>query len=82
MNDPSIIDSVSLLIHMMWPECEIVSSGLGGEGLDLIGKELPDAVILDLELPDISGFDVLKHYKTFSPCPPFLYHSKSLLSRM
>jgi len=32
----------------------------GGEGLDMLGKENPDLVILDTLLPDTTGFDVCK----------------------
>jgi two-component system cell cycle response regulator DivK len=31
----------------------------GLEGLDLAKKELPDFIILDVQLPDIDGFEVL-----------------------
>jgi DNA-binding response OmpR family regulator len=68
-DDSDIVDSVSLIVHMMWSECEIVSSGLGYEGLDLITKEFPDVIILDLELPDVSGFNILKQIRLFSFTP-------------
>jgi two-component system KDP operon response regulator KdpE len=68
-DDISIIDSLSLIIHMIWPECVIISSGLGYEGLNIIKTKFPDAVILDIELPDISGFDILKQVRMFSNLP-------------
>jgi two-component system KDP operon response regulator KdpE len=68
-DDNDIVESVSMTIHMIWSDSEILSSGLGTEGLDLINKQCPDIVILDLELPDISGFDVLKQVRLFSSVP-------------
>jgi two-component system KDP operon response regulator KdpE len=68
-DDNDIVESVSMTIHMIWPDSEIISSGLGTEGIDLIYKECPDITILDLELPDINGFDVLKQVRLFSPVP-------------
>ena len=42
----------------------IVSSALTGtEGLERMRAELPDLVVLDLNLPDISGFDVLRQIR-------------------
>lgn len=32
-------------------------------------SEAPDIIILDLGLPDISGFDVLKQVRSFSSAP-------------
>ena len=39
----------------------IVSGAIdGNEGLERIREEIPDLVVLDLNLPDISGFEVLR----------------------
>ena len=32
----------------------------GREGIDLVFKESPDVVLLDIQLPDMNGLDVLK----------------------
>ncbi len=37
--------------------------------MELVESESPDVVILDLGLPDISGFDVLKEIRAFSGVP-------------
>ncbi|HTL33091.1 MAG TPA: response regulator [Kofleriaceae bacterium] len=38
-------------------------AGTGGEGLALVRAHLPDVVVLDLMLPDTSGYDVCKEIR-------------------
>jgi len=66
---PEIVEAVSIIIEMRWPESKIISTALGEQGIDLAGRESPDVIILDLNLPDIHGFDVLKRVRLFSDIP-------------
>jgi two-component system KDP operon response regulator KdpE len=68
-DDQEIVSFVRLAFQMRWPEAQLVSSSLGEEGLELVETENPDLVILDLGLPDISGFDVLRQIRLFSSVP-------------
>ncbi len=45
----------------------VVHASDGKTGIDLALKELPDAVLLDMRLPDISGFEVLSEIKRVHP---------------
>jgi two-component system KDP operon response regulator KdpE len=64
-----VVDSVSLTFHIRWPQTSIISTGKGEEGVDLVAKEHPDLVILDIGLPDINGFEALKRIRLFSSVP-------------
>ena len=68
-DDPQIVESVSLCFELKWPEVEFISSLNGQGGVELTKKENPDIVILDLGLPDMDGFDVLRHIRSFSDVP-------------
>ena len=68
-DNEEIVEAVSLAFQIRWPQVKIVSTDRGEEGIDLVEKESPDVVILDLGLPDISGFEVLKHIRLFSTVP-------------
>ncbi len=39
---------------------EILSADCGGEGLSKAASEKPDLIVLDIEMPDMSGYDVLR----------------------
>ncbi len=43
---------------------EVISSGRGDEGLNIIRREVPDLVILDLMLPGIDGLSACQQLKT------------------
>jgi len=48
---------------------DVVSAADGEEALDKAATELPDAVILDLNLPRLSGLDVCKSLREWSAVP-------------
>jgi two-component system KDP operon response regulator KdpE len=64
-----IVEAVSMALCMRWPNLKIFSTDQGEEGIELVEKNQPDIVILDIALPDISGFDVLKQVRLFSNVP-------------
>jgi two-component system KDP operon response regulator KdpE len=68
-DDKSIINAVNVAFEFRWPDVSIVSAMTGKEGVDLVKKESPDVVILDINLPDISGFEVLKKIREYSAVP-------------
>ncbi|MDP2744815.1 MAG: response regulator transcription factor [Dehalococcoidia bacterium] len=65
----TIIDSVAQILAIRWPEASLISTSLGEAGVELARKERPDLVLLDLGLPDIDGFQVLRNIRGFSSVP-------------
>lgn len=68
-DDEEIIEAITLAFQIRWPEAHIISTHSGRKGIDLVEEEMPDVIILDLGLPDINGFDVLKNIRQFSKIP-------------
>ena len=68
-DDREIVEVISLAFQIRWPEVKLVSTHLGEKGVELVESENPDVVILDLGLPDTSGYDVLREIRTFSTVP-------------
>jgi len=61
-----IIELVARTIKAMWVEVDLLSTVYGGEGIELVRKESPEIVILDLMLDDMDGFEVLRQIRSFS----------------
>jgi DNA-binding response OmpR family regulator len=51
---------------------EVVSALNGSDGLMLAQIERPDVVLLDLEMPGLAGFDVLRRVRTVRPDLPVI----------
>ena len=51
---------------------EIVSSGLGREGVKLAKDRAPDLVLLDLMLPDMNGFAVCEEIRAANSVIPII----------
>jgi DNA-binding NtrC family response regulator len=65
-DEPAITKSLSAFFERNGGH--IVSRAHGGaEGLDLFMRERPDVVLLDLRMPDLSGFEVLQRIREYDP---------------
>ena len=72
-------NSVKMLLEN--PELNCIQALSGAEAIDYLEKENFDLVILDLTLPDISGFDLLKKIRdnaAWVNTPVIVYTGKSL----
>jgi two-component system KDP operon response regulator KdpE len=68
-DDPDIVEAVNICFALRWPDAEVLEAPDGKTALDLVNREEPDVVILDLGLPDIDGFDVCAEIRETSQVP-------------
>jgi len=68
-DDPGIIEVVSLCFQLRWSGTTVVSAANGHKGIELVENESPDVVILDIGLPDMDGYQVLKEIRRFADVP-------------
>lgn len=59
-DDPGILELHSQLLQTTLPNCQILTANDGKQGLELIREFLPDLILLDLLMPVLDGFGVLK----------------------
>jgi len=68
-DDPGIVEVVSLCFQLRWSGTSLITAANGTKGLELVETETPDVVILDIGLPDIDGYQVLREIRRFSDVP-------------
>jgi two-component system KDP operon response regulator KdpE len=66
-DDPAILRTLSINLRARGYDVETV--GDGRSALQVLDERMPDAVILDLGLPDLDGVAVLKRLRTFTQVP-------------
>jgi CheY-like chemotaxis protein len=54
-------EALSMINLLKERNLEISVAGTGGGAIDILGSEQIDCIVLDLGLPDMSGFDFLEH---------------------
>ena len=64
-----IRNGISLTFKLRWPEAVFSSTDEGARGIEMVETESPDIVLLDINLPDMTGFDVLEQIRLFSEVP-------------
>ena len=62
-DDPEIRTSVRVGFELQWRDVEILEAATGAEGLQLVEERRPDLVLLDVGLPDLDGFAVLRELR-------------------
>lgn len=66
---PEVVESVRIGFMLQWREVEVLGASTGAEGLDIVERQRPDIVLLDVGLPDQDGFAVLRELRAFSDVP-------------
>src|SRR4051794_1301255 len=73
-----VIDDEASILHAFRrafadPEDTLQTASDGSEGLELVARSRPDVVVLDLNLPDMSGMDVFHRIRTIDARIPVIF---------
>ncbi len=55
---------------------DVITTTSGAEAIELIRVKKPDVVLLDILMPEVSGFDVLDRVRTFSAVPIIVFTAR------
>jgi DNA-binding response OmpR family regulator len=66
---PDILEVLNLSLKMRWPDVEVFKSEDGPTALALFERENPDLLIVDLGLPGMDGYEVIRRVRLYSDVP-------------
>jgi two-component system KDP operon response regulator KdpE len=66
-DEPKLLRFIEITLKLHGYEVIVTTSGQ--EALDLVNSAKPDIVLLDVIMPGINGFEVLKELRTFTDMP-------------
>ena len=68
-DDPLILDALTVGLALQWQDAEVIPATDGEEGLAAFYEHAPDVVVLDVNMPRKSGFEVLQTIRRASDVP-------------
>ena len=78
-----VVESIRLGLTLQWREVEVIDTGTGDAALDLVERETPDLVLLDIGLPGMDGYEVLREIRAFSDVPVIMLTAQdSIVSKV
>ena len=66
-DDPNLRETVTMVLNSQ--QYSVHAAPTGRDGLAQVGDVNPDLVILDVNLPDMMGFEVVRELRRFSNVP-------------
>ena len=71
-DDPRIREALVTGLQLQWQDAEVLEAADGEAGLHQFFEANPDIVLLDITMPRMSGFEVLKEIRLVSEVPVIL----------
>ncbi len=68
-DDPEVGETISMVFSMRWPDAQVTVKETGKEGIAANRCDTFDLAVLDVNLPDIDGFEVLRKIRETSAIP-------------
>lgn len=68
-DEPDICEVITIAFNLRWPDAVVTSTNAGKKGLEATQKDSPDAIIMDLGLPDMDGFDLCSRIRESTTAP-------------
>lgn len=68
-DDRAIVEAITIGLQFQWRDAEVYAGGDGDEGLRMFLDLAPDVILLDVNMPYMSGYEVLQKIREVSDAP-------------
>lgn len=68
-DDAALAKGIALYLRSCNKDFEVIAAADGGQALAALEKQLPDLIILDVMLPDMSGYEICRKIKELGDVP-------------
>src|SRR3954454_1830345 len=68
-DDKSIVEAVTIGLQFQWQDAEVSTAPDGEQGLEMFFDLAPDVTLLDINMPRMSGFEVIQRIRELSDAP-------------
>jgi two-component system, OmpR family, KDP operon response regulator KdpE len=68
-DDHDLLEALGLGMQLQWQGADVVTAADGEAGLEAFFEQAPDVVLLDVGLPRLDGFEVLRRIREVSDTP-------------
>ncbi len=68
-DEPDVAKLIGLSFQMQQPDWLVLSAADGATALEVAEREKPTIILLDILMPDMSGFEVLQEIRRYSDVP-------------
>jgi DNA-binding response OmpR family regulator len=76
-DDPRLRDAIEVGVQLQWQDAHVVVAADGEAGLEAFFQSEPDVVLLDVSMPRMTGFEVLKEIRRVSDVPVVMLTARS-----
>jgi len=76
-DDPHLRDALQVGAQLQWQDAQVLTAPDGEAGLELFFSDEPDIVLLDVTMPRMNGFEVLKAIRQVSDVPVIILSARA-----
>jgi two-component system, OmpR family, KDP operon response regulator KdpE len=75
-DDPRLCEALEVGLQLQWQDAQVLSAADGERGLDMFFEEAPDVVLLDVTMPRMNGFEVIRDIRRVSDTPVIMLSAR------